>query len=73
MTQPRKSDSLARNPVRKFASELEPGDGLETHPGVFWDVVSIAENSANSKTLRVELVHGRRLLLGPSSIVTVLK
>lgn len=72
MTQPRKNNTL-RNPIAKVARDLEAGDSLQTHPGVFWDVVSVGKNRANAKTLRVELVHGQHVLLGPDAIVTVLK
>lgn len=66
-------DRYMRNPVRLRAEELKPGDALNTHADVFWDVVEVTESERYPGNLTVELVHGRKYTFAPTAIVTALR
>lgn len=65
--------SYLRNPVRVRADELRPGDGLNTHADVFWDVVRVGPSERYPGDVLVEIVDGRKYTYAPTALLTVLR
>ncbi|HEV3136156.1 MAG TPA: hypothetical protein VG348_15815 [Acidimicrobiia bacterium] len=61
------SDGHRWVPVR----ELKPGDALNTHQDVYWEVVRVSDSARHPGCVVVEVVHDRRYTYAPDELVKV--